>query len=281
MEKERINIKCPRCGQALAILKPAKPGMYQLTCNKCNHLFKLQLRGVPIRMEESTKPETKNSSVQKKVKVLGMPKLYSDNKYRITEPALINHPYGCVCPKCQKALVFLPRQEGMMAVKCDRCATSIIFKAVSACSKIAEESADTSQKQERPDTGEKPSKEEQPVPTQKVRQKTNKSIGMLSWGNIFKRQKYVLREGKNVIGRQDQESPSDAEVKDNKASRRSIEIDVTKKDEGYFFKLTVKKAANPVYVNYKEICEGESIYLKYRDVIQLGQTLINFSEIKK
>jgi len=52
MEKEKINIKCPHCSQVIATQKPAKPGLYQLTCPKCSQQFKLQLRGVPIKMEE-------------------------------------------------------------------------------------------------------------------------------------------------------------------------------------------------------------------------------------
>ena len=40
MENEKINIKCPKCSQVLAVRKPAKPGMYKLTCNKCNSIAK-------------------------------------------------------------------------------------------------------------------------------------------------------------------------------------------------------------------------------------------------
>lgn len=278
MENNRINLNCPKCAQPLAVQKPNKPGVYQLTCSKCSHQFTLQLRGVPIKTEGNSTQENGGNPNKKKVRVLGEPKLHKDGKYRISETALLNRPYGCVCPQCQKTLIFLPRQEGAMAVKCDKCATSIIFKATASEQKPAATGQGSADK---PATDDNSNKEDSATKTtQRVRQKDNQSLGMLSWGNIFARKKHILDEGKTIIGRKDQETHSDIELKDKKVSRRSVEIDVTKKDGGYFFKLTVLRAANPVYVNYKEISQKESIFLTYGDVIQLGQTLINFTKAK-
>ena len=279
MERTRINLNCPKCAQQLTVLKPDKPGVYQLTCNKCSHQFTLQLRAVPVRTEGAPQKEDAGSPNKKKVRVLGEPKLHDDGKYRIAETALVNRPYGCICPKCQKTLLFMPRQEGAMAVKCEKCATSIIFKAATSEQKPAATGQDdtTADKPAAGDYSDEKTKKNSVV-TRMVRPKGNQSRGMLSWGNIFSRKKYVLDEGKTVVGRNDQDAPSDIELKDKTVSRRSVEIDVTQKDGGYFFKFTVMRAANPVYVNYKEIGLNESIYLTYGDVIQLGQTLINFTK---
>lgn len=273
MENEKINIKCPKCSQVLAVRKPAKPGMYKLTCNKCNHQFNLQLREVPIKMEAKKPAEGQKSENRKKVKVLGEPKFVSDGKYRINEPALIKHPYGCICPECKKAIIFMPQQAGAQAVKCDKCSTMIIFKAVA----NEGQSSATSPKKE---NEEKDSAKEATVTQRPSSNKGNKSMGMLSWGNIFCRKKFILPEGKTIIGRKDSDYPSDIEFKDGKMSRRSVTISVTHEDKGWFFKLTVNKAMNPVYVNNSELAEGESVFLRYGSSIQLGKTIINFHEAK-
>ena len=269
MTNEKINIKCPKCAQPLAFQKPAKPGMYQLTCPKCSYQFNVQLRGVPIKTEEEQK-----ATERKKVKILGEPKLTANGKYRIDEPALIGHPYGCVCPECKKAVVFITRQEGLQAVKCTHCSTMIIFKGVA--SEAQSTTAASAQGNAKKDEKGKP---EEHI-TQPVRQKDNKSMGMLTWGNLFNRKKHILYEGKTVIGRQDPDRPSDIELKDKKVSRRSVEIDVSRTEKGFFFKLSVLKATNPVYVNNTALGEGESVYLKYGDCIQLGKTLVNFQKVK-
>lgn len=273
MENEKINIKCPSCSQVLAIRKPAKPGMYKLTCTKCNHQFNLQLRGVPIKMEDKKPEEEQKPENRKKVKVLGEPKPVSDGKYRIDEPALIKHPYGCICPECKKAIIFMPQQAGAQAVKCDKCSTMIIFKAVD-----NEEQASAISSPEK-ENKEKDSEKEAPV-TLKGRIKSNKSKGMLSWGNVFCRKKFILPKGNTIIGRKDPDYPSDIEFKDDKMSRRSVTISVTHEDKGWFFKLTVNKAMNPVYVNNSELAQGESVFLRYGSSIQLGKTIILFHEAK-
>ncbi len=266
MEKEKINIKCPHCSQVIATQKPAKPGLYQLTCPKCSQQFKLQLRGVSIKMEEKKQEEGQKPDNRRKVKVLGEPKPVSDGKYRIDTPALIGHPYACVCPVCKKAVVFMPQQAGAQAVKCDKCSTMIIFKAV----------AKATANEDGKDAPDKAA----PVTQRANISKGNKSKGMLSWGNFFNRKKLILSEGQTIIGRQDSDYPSDIEFKDSKMSRRSVTIHVTHEEKGWFFKLTVNKSTNPVYVNNSELAEGESVFLKYGSSIQLGKTIIHFQEAK-
>lgn len=272
MANERINVKCPKCGEVLIVRKPEKPGMYQLTCSKCNQPFKMHLRGVPIRTETEEK-----QAERRKVKVLGEPKLLANGKYRINEPAIVKHPYGCICPACKHPVIFLPQQTGLQAVKCTKCSTMIAFKAVSDANEMpAVKEKDAEKTPDVQDT-ESPQDQKSTIPG---RLRGNKSPGMLSWGKLFLRKKHILCEGKTLIGRCDPECPSDIEFKDKNMSRQSVEIDISRNENGYFFKLTVRKAMNPVFVNYKELAEGESVYLKYNDCIQLGNTLINFTKVK-
>lgn len=277
MTNERINVNCPKCGETLVVMKPEKPGMYQLTCSKCKQPFKMQLRGVPIKTEAEGKQDETPTENRKRVKVLGEPKLLANGKYRIDEPAIVKHPYGCICPTCKHPVIFLPQQTGMQAVKCTNCSTMIAFKAVSDANKAATMKEKIVEKNTDAQRIDSPQEEK---PTIRGRLRGNNSLGMLSWGKLFLRKKHILCEGKTLIGRCDPDRPSDIEFKDKKMSRQSVEIDVSKNENGYFFKLTVRKAMNPVYVNYKELAEGESIYLKYNDCIQLGNTLINFTKVK-
>ena len=115
----------------------------------------------------------------------------------------------------------------------------------------------------------------------KVRSKNQHSTGMLTWGNIFRRKKKVLHEGSYFIGRKDSTYPSDIEFDDDEMSRRSVLLEVIKKNDGFFYKLTVKKATNPVLHNNKELEEQESVYLNYGDAFQIGRTVIHFKKADK
>jgi hypothetical protein len=139
----------------------------------------------------------------------------------------------------------------------------------------AKKSAKAAKKQEE--------KDEEPVKTMKVRSKdkNQRSTGMLTWGNIFRRKKFVLHEGSYFIGRKDSACPSDIEFDDEEMSRRSVLLDVIQKNDGFYYKLTVKKAMNPVLHNNKELEEQESVYLNYGDAFQLGRTVINFKKADK
>lgn len=92
----------------------------------------------------------------------------------------------------------------------------------------------------------------------------------------FRSRVYPLHPGPNVIGRHDKACPSDIEIGNDKfVSRRSVNIDVSEKEQGFLFKMTVLKAANPVLLNGKRLHEGEVIYLNYGDTLQLGSTRVN------
>ena len=113
-------------------------------------------------------------------------------------------------------------------------------------------------------------------PAKQAPQSAQESNGLLQWGNIFNRKKYVLRVGKNTIGREDSQAPSDVQFSDPEMSRRSVCIEVTPTGNGYEFILTVLKATNAVLVNNAPVPIGARVQLVSGSGITLGKTLINF-----
>lgn len=90
-------------------------------------------------------------------------------------------------------------------------------------------------------------------------------------------ERYKLSEGKTIIGREDDEEPSDISLSgDDTISRRSISIDIVPDDYGFDYILKVLNASNPVRVNGKQIRVGEKTYLDLGDVITIGHTNLKF-----
>lgn len=90
-------------------------------------------------------------------------------------------------------------------------------------------------------------------------------------------ERYKLSEGKTIIGRDDDDEPSDISLTgDDTISRRSISIDIVPDDYGFDYILKVLNASNPVRVNGKQIRVGEKTYLDLGDVITIGHTNLKF-----
>lgn len=90
-------------------------------------------------------------------------------------------------------------------------------------------------------------------------------------------ERYKLSEGKTIIGRDDDDEPSDISLTgDDTISRRSISIDIVSDDYGFDYILKVLNASNPVRVNGKQIRVGEKTYLDLGDVITIGHTNLKF-----
>ncbi len=282
MANEIITINCPECGKTLNVKKPAKPGVYQLPCPGCGHIIKLQLRAQPVKLEEQKEKPAAPVAEKKKqqVPILGKPELVEKKGvYRITTPAKINQPYAFLCPQCGKPVILQVGKPGVKAVGCKSCGTKTYIKAV-----------DPVQEAEKAKAAKKPTKskklveneEQTSVTTTKLPQRNNtRSTGMLTWGNIFCRKKFVLQEGSYTIGRKDDICHSDIEFDDAEMSRQSVLLEVIKKTDGFYYKLTVKKAMNPVLHNNKELEVQESVYLNFGDAFQLGRTVINFKKANK
>jgi len=90
-------------------------------------------------------------------------------------------------------------------------------------------------------------------------------------------ERYKLSEGQTIIGRDDEEDPSDISISgDDTISRRSISINIVPDEYGFDYILKVLNASNPVRVNGKQIRVGEKVYLDLGDVITIGHTNLKF-----
>ncbi|MEE1223104.1 MAG: FHA domain-containing protein [Bacteroidaceae bacterium] len=90
-------------------------------------------------------------------------------------------------------------------------------------------------------------------------------------------ERYKLSEGKTIVGRADDEEPSDISLTgDDTISRRSISIEIVPDDYGFDYILRVLNASNPVRVNGKQIRQGEKTYLDPGDIITVGHTDLKF-----
>ena len=181
-----------------------------------------------------------------------------------------------VCPECSFSLVEKTSKIGNYKWVCPHCNTIVGFVVVNP------EQVEEQKEQPNQDASiEEPvgSKEESPKPhTKKIDNENLCNLGELAWGGFFSRKHYPLRVGTIYIGRKDEGEPSDLQLEDSYVSRRSALLEVLSSDKGFLFKLTVKHASNPVYVNSSEISVGNSIYLNYGDVLIFGKTKMTFKK---
>ncbi len=97
---------------------------------------------------------------------------------------------------------------------------------------------------------------------------------------LFIKKDFPLRVGTNIIGRADKDSPSDIQLNDAYASRRSVEIEVKVGERGgFFFVFKLRNATNPVLINNLRIEPGSEILLNYGDIITMGRTKLRFDKI--
>lgn len=127
------------------------------------------------------------------------------------------------------------------------------------------------------DQKEPPKRESSTPDPQKPRPMTTAE---LQWGGNWytSKSKRRLREGSNIIGRQDSGSPSDIQFIDPEMSRRSVRIDAERRNGVMNYTLTVQKALNPVYVNNQQIAEGKSVTLISGAKIVMGSTTLTFKK---
>lgn len=184
-----------------------------------------------------------------------------------------------VCPECSFSLVEKTSKIGNYKWVCPHCNTIVGFVVVN-----------PEQVEEQKEQPNQDASIEEAVCSKEEKEKTSKphtkviekdilcNLGELTWGVFFSRKHYPLRVGTIYIGRKDDGEPSDLQLEDSYVSRRSALLEVLSSDKGFLFKLTVKHASNPVYVNSSEISVGNSIYLNYGDVLIFGKTKITFKK---
>ena len=228
--------------------------------------------------------------------------------YGVLNSARIGTEYAIICPKCGKTLRFMADKARLYTLPCDKCDdVVIIVKAVEQelqqtdgkgqpmtapnpqqqVGTISQnETTSGLQTMVQPDTSQVAGNGGQGTVgpqklTKKYKNKGYESNAKLVWWSISGRKQYILREGKNYIGRKDEDMPSDLSLKDEFASARSVCIEATKRDKGYIFHLTVERASNPVLVCGKECPVGTGFDLNYNDTIRLGNTTLTLKLSKK
>ena len=181
-----------------------------------------------------------------------------------------------VCPECSFSLVEKTSKIGNYKWVCPHCNTIVGFVVVNP-EQVEEQKEQLNQVASIEElVG---SKEESLKPhAKKIDNENLCNLGELTWGGFFSRKHYPLRVGSIYIGRKDDGEPSDLQLEDSYVSRRSALLEVLSSDKGFLFKLTVKHASNPVYVNSSEISVGNSIYLNYGDVLIFGKTKMTFKK---
>lgn len=174
------------------------------------------------------------------------------------------------CKHCGKVtMAAMPKEAGYYSIACSnpQCGQPIKFQFSGSSSDGKSE--------------EKPSKNQHTVDIKNFLSNPARLV-IKRFGGL-KKEKYTLKTGNNIVGRQDDNEPSDFNINsDNSMSRRSIDIYVDKEvGIGYKFQLKVLRSTNPVMHNGRALNVGDSLYLRYGDKIVLGTTTIFFEEISK
>ena len=223
----------------------------------------------------------KNTSIPGLGKVV---KTSKEGIYAVKELAVVGKQYIVVCPVCGKPILTKATEPKVFRTMHKTCNAPIIIKvtAVQTPQKEQKEnSLQSSGKTENFASSESSTSSGGGVPTVKEVIPGRKTNARLIWWSITGRKQYILRIGKNYVGRRDYENPSNLSLKDEYASAKSICIDVAKSARGYTFHLTVEHATNPVLINGKEQPEGSSFDLDYDDIIKLGNTSLTLKPVKK
>lgn len=194
--------------------------------------------------------------------------------------------YYCKCPECGKIIVFTPqiKEKGItpfghvfcnQSEECKTKKTCICypFKLEKPTKKgLAEEEPISSNEKE----DKKPTKDNKsPITIHVDRIKVFRK-GIITWGRWPLSHSYSLPIGTTLIGRKSKGSPANVQIRDSYMSENSVTIDVLLTERGYTFNLTIKRAANPVYVGARQCPIGSRVPLDDGDIIKMGNTTLRF-----
>lgn len=248
-----LLFKClnPECAKPIKLKRPAKSGVYPVTCPHCGLKKNLKLKGLEEIDTNATEPlpGTQKSTEQ----TADIPDNSAKESILLNEDFLTGHSYSFPCPHCQsKEIAFNSSKAGRKDITCPLCKGPISFD-VRDKTKVLVCNSET------------------------VQPRRGKLVHLRKgWLN----KSYPLSEGRNTVGRYDEELNSDIAIKnDNNMSRRSVAIDVLRSPMGYEFKLTVLKSTNPVLHNGHQIADGESVSIEFGDSIVMGKTTLRFEPI--
>lgn len=245
-----LTFKClnPDCGQQIRLNRPAKSGVYAVTCPHCNTQKQLRLKGMDAFAGATTSETSNDSSQNTQPK---KPDNSSNPVEEVVEDFVVNESYTFRCPLCnEQEIGFKTDKPGHRTISCPYCKGKIGLDI-------------------RPKTT--------TINLSEQLQLYRGKLTLLRKGWLNK--DYRLSDGKNIIGRYDESSMCDIAIKnDSSMSRSSVEIDVMKTEKGYTFKLTVLKATNPVLHNGNPLMAGESVSLNFGDSILMGKTKFRFDK---
>lgn len=248
-ENTFMAFKClnPDCGKVIKINRPAKSGVYNVTCPHCGIRKQLNIKGMDAIAKETDSAAGKAVSTS----APSVPDNSANEIKEMTDDFIVDVTYQLLCPHCRKQKIgFVTNKPGHRTIACPMCKGKI---------------------------GIDVRKKTEVILITDQLQMFKGKLTLLRKGWLNK--DYRLREGKNVIGRYDESDMSDISIKnDSSMSRRSIEIEVRRTEKGYMFKLTVLKATNPVLHNSNPLMPGESVSLNFGDSIVLGKTKFRFDK---
>ncbi len=236
-------ISCKHCSAPVRYRVPGAQGVFRLTCPKCGGTTDIRIIPKELRMQNAA---SSDANLQ-------------DSTHTGEGP----RQEIVSCPDCHTKMRFEIKSDGETSMNCPCCNASVIAK-------ISDGKVVSVSKKQ----------------TKVVVQDPNDSKGKLTvvrYKGIFgslANKTFPLHLGQNTVGRYDEDLHSDIEIKgDATMSRRSVVIDVIRRETGYLFKLKVLKAANPVMHNSKPLVEGETVYLNYGDSLKLGKTTFVFGKV--
>lgn len=235
-----LMFKClnPECAKPIKLRRPAKSGIYPVSCPHCKVTKKLNLKGLDAFEEQggATAPDVPDNSAKPAV--------------ALTDDFLVGESYRIKCPHCGEQEIGLCSQKaGHKDFACPRCKGKI-------AAEVREKTAVLDVEETRPLIKGK---------LVMLRKWLNKSYPL----GIGKHT--VGRDDAD-------EPSDIAIKNDSTVSRRSVCIEVAQTPKGYTFKLTVLKATNPVLHNETRLYDGESVSLNFGDVIVMGRTKFRFDK---
>ncbi len=228
----------PECGKAIKLKRPAKSGVYPVTCPYCNIRKKLNLKG----LDAFAAPAAEAGA--------GRPDNSSNKEIALSDDFIVGEMYKFMCPHCGTQEIGINSQKaGRKEFQCPACKGRI--------------SANVREK-----TKVLSLDETTPLIKGKLvllRRWTSKSYPLGPGSHTVGRH-------------EEADMPDIAIKNDSTVSRRSIKIDVGLSARGYTFKLSVLKATNPVYHNEQRMEPGETVSLNFGDTIVLGKTKFRFDK---
>ncbi len=202
---------------------------------------------------------------------LGQPQKVKEHVYIFKDKALSGTSYLIACPDCGQEHEVHPDQKGVFKGVCPNCKCRYGFNVVELPKPKEDEDSDGVMTE---------------TDVVMVSRKKH-SGGALVWGGIlggllFRKAEH-LNYGDNIVGRKDENKPSDISIDDSFVSRRSIKITVKPAPgkTGNTYRLTVLSAANPVFVNSNALETGDYTFLNYNDKIKIGHTVLTLKKLKK